>query len=78
MIDVLRGAVAEVEDYARVTVLPVGAVDLAGRAVGDVIHLIAELVENALSFSPRTPRCRSAVNWSPTATPWRSRTGASA
>ncbi|GIG86316.1 sensor histidine kinase [Plantactinospora endophytica] len=52
MIDVLRGAVAEVEDYARVTVLPVGAVDLAGRAVGDVIHLIAELVENALSFSP--------------------------
>ncbi|MDW5328964.1 nitrate- and nitrite sensing domain-containing protein [Plantactinospora sp. KLBMP9567] len=52
MIDVLRGAVAEVEDYARVTVLPVGAVDLAGRAVGDVIHLLAELVENALSFSP--------------------------
>ncbi|GIG97090.1 hypothetical protein Pma05_36630 [Plantactinospora mayteni] len=52
MIDVLRGAVAEVEDYARVTVLPAGAVDLAGRAVGDVIHLIAELVENALSFSP--------------------------
>ncbi|WP_422771018.1 nitrate- and nitrite sensing domain-containing protein [Plantactinospora sp. WMMC1484] len=52
MIDVLRGAVAEVEDYARVSVLPVGAVDLAGRAVGDVIHLIAELIENALSFSP--------------------------
>ncbi|MDG4785372.1 nitrate- and nitrite sensing domain-containing protein [Micromonospora sp. WMMD1102] len=52
MIDVLRGAVAEVEDYARVTVLPAGEVDLAGRAVGDVIHLIAELVENALSFSP--------------------------
>ncbi|MFY1690527.1 nitrate- and nitrite sensing domain-containing protein [Plantactinospora sp. WMMB782] len=52
MIDVLRGAVAEVEDYARVTVLPAGEVELAGRAVGDVIHLIAELVENALSFSP--------------------------
>ncbi|MEV4760048.1 nitrate- and nitrite sensing domain-containing protein [Micromonospora sp. NPDC049559] len=52
MIDVIRGAVAEVEDYARVTVQPTGPVALAGRAVGDVIHLLAELVENALSFSP--------------------------
>jgi hypothetical protein len=33
-------------------VLPVGPVDLAGRAVGDVIHLLAELIENGLSFSP--------------------------
>ncbi|MEO3821034.1 nitrate- and nitrite sensing domain-containing protein [Plantactinospora sp. B24E8] len=52
MIDVLRGAAAEVEDYTRVTVLPAGPVELAGRAVGDVIHLLAELIENALSFSP--------------------------
>lgn len=52
MIDVIRGAVAEVEDYTRVTVLPVGHVALAGRSVGDVIHLLAELIENALSFSP--------------------------
>ncbi|MBE1487594.1 sensor histidine kinase [Plantactinospora soyae] len=52
MVDVLRGAAAEVEDYTRVTVLPVGPVDLAGRAVGDVIHLLAELIENGLSFSP--------------------------
>ncbi|MFK3978975.1 nitrate- and nitrite sensing domain-containing protein [Micromonospora sp. NPDC050397] len=52
MVDVVRGAVAEVEDYARVTVLPIGPVGLAGRAVGDVIHLLAELIENALSFSP--------------------------
>jgi signal transduction histidine kinase len=52
MVDVIRGAVAEVEDYARVTVLPIGPADLAGRAVGDVIHLLAELVENAASFSP--------------------------
>ena len=52
MIDVLRGALAEVEDYTRVTVLPVGPASLAGRAVGDVIHLLAELIENAVSFSP--------------------------
>ncbi|MER7420812.1 nitrate- and nitrite sensing domain-containing protein [Micromonospora peucetia] len=52
MVDVVRGAVAEVEDYTRVNVLPLGAVSLTGRAVGDVIHLIAELIENGLSFSP--------------------------
>ncbi|MGW5670016.1 nitrate- and nitrite sensing domain-containing protein [Micromonospora sp. NPDC003776] len=52
MVDVIRGSVAEVEDYTRVNVLPVGAVSLAGRAVGDVIHLLAELIENGLSFSP--------------------------
>ncbi|MDP9841829.1 signal transduction histidine kinase [Streptosporangium lutulentum] len=52
MIDVVRGALAEIEDYTRVDVLPLGQVVLDGRAVSDVIHLIAELVENAASFSP--------------------------
>ncbi|WDZ84166.1 nitrate- and nitrite sensing domain-containing protein [Micromonospora cathayae] len=52
MVDVVRGAVAEVEDYTRVNVLPLGPVALAGRAVGDIIHLLAELIENGLSFSP--------------------------
>jgi anti-sigma regulatory factor (Ser/Thr protein kinase) len=52
MVDVLRAAVAEVEEYSRVNVLPVGQVTLAGRAVGDVTHLLAELIENAVSFSP--------------------------
>lgn len=52
LVDVVRGALAEVEDYARVTMLPVEAAALSGRAVGDVIHLLAELIENALSFSP--------------------------
>ncbi|MEU8289281.1 nitrate- and nitrite sensing domain-containing protein [Micromonospora sp. NPDC048905] len=52
MVDVVRGAVAEVEDYTRVNVLPLGRVSLAGRAVGDMIHLLAELIENGLSFSP--------------------------
>ncbi len=52
MIDVVRSAVAEVEDYTRVTVLPMGDTALAGRAVGDIVHLLAELIENAVSFSP--------------------------
>ena len=52
MVDVLRGALAEVEDYTRVTVVPVAPASLLGRAVGDVIHLLAELIENAVSFSP--------------------------
>ncbi|GAA0351713.1 nitrate- and nitrite sensing domain-containing protein [Actinoallomurus spadix] len=53
MIDVVRSAVAEVEDYTRVTVAStIGDVSLAGRSVGDIVHLLAELIENALSFSP--------------------------
>ncbi|OKI89156.1 sensor histidine kinase [Micromonospora sp. CB01531] len=52
MIDVARAATQEVEDYTRVNVLPFGSVGLTGRAAGDIIHLLAELVENALSFSP--------------------------
>ncbi|MFC6018069.1 nitrate- and nitrite sensing domain-containing protein [Plantactinospora solaniradicis] len=52
MVDVIRAASQEVEDYTRVTVQPPGNVALAGRAVGDVVHLLAELIENALSYSP--------------------------
>ncbi|GAA4076336.1 sensor histidine kinase [Actinomadura miaoliensis] len=52
MVDVVRAAVGEVEDYTRVQVLPFGPVELAGRAVGDITHLLAELIENAVSFSP--------------------------
>jgi signal transduction histidine kinase len=50
--DVLRGAIAEVEDYQRVDLLPVEEVGVPGHAVADVIHLLAELIENATSFSP--------------------------
>ncbi|NUT17925.1 MAG: HAMP domain-containing protein [Hamadaea sp.] len=50
--DILRASCAEVEGYHRVVIQPGDAAELAGRAVGDVIHLLAELVENALSFSP--------------------------
>ncbi|WP_144126851.1 sensor histidine kinase [Catellatospora sichuanensis] len=53
VVDVIRAAVAEVEEYPRVNVLPSEAAGLAGHAVGDVVHLLAELMENALAFSPR-------------------------
>ncbi|MDG6109254.1 nitrate- and nitrite sensing domain-containing protein [Dactylosporangium aurantiacum] len=52
VIDVVRGAVSEVEDYARVQVQQVGEGAVVGRAVGDIIHLLAELIENATAFSP--------------------------
>jgi hypothetical protein len=51
-VDVLRAAVAEVEDYTRIKVTATTRAGLAGPAVGDVIHMIAELAENAAIFSP--------------------------
>ncbi|MFD1663412.1 nitrate- and nitrite sensing domain-containing protein, partial [Streptomyces caeni] len=53
--DVMRSAVAETEQYTRVKVKNLPAdrrVALAGRAVADVTHLLAELIENGTSFSP--------------------------
>ncbi|MGC4814986.1 nitrate- and nitrite sensing domain-containing protein [Micromonospora sp. DT228] len=52
LLDVARGAVAEVPDYHRVLIAPHWPWSLAGPAVTDVVHLLAELIENALTFSP--------------------------
>jgi signal transduction histidine kinase len=51
-VDVLRAAIAEVEDYVRVDVISDSRDSIVGVAVNDMIHLIAELVENATAFSP--------------------------
>jgi signal transduction histidine kinase len=51
LLDVLRAATAEVEQYPRVAQTYVTTRKIDGRAVGDVVHLIAELLENALEFS---------------------------
>jgi signal transduction histidine kinase len=56
VVDVLRAAVAEVEDYVRVDVMSDSRDLVAGNAVNDVIHLVAELVENATVFSPPNTR----------------------
>lgn len=51
MTEVLRSAIAEVEQYSRVRLVPPIDGELRGHAVADVIHLLAELVENATVFS---------------------------
>ncbi len=50
--DVLRAAASEVEEYARIVAVGLPDIALAGRAVSDVVHLLAELLENATLFSP--------------------------
>ncbi|WP_033290955.1 sensor histidine kinase [Amycolatopsis jejuensis] len=52
LMEVLRAAVSETEQYSRVQVEQVPDVAIVGSAVADAIHLIAELVDNATSFSP--------------------------
>ena len=54
LVDVLRAAVSEIEQYHRV-VLDVPVDDwVSGDAVADTVHLLAELLENATAFSPKT------------------------
>ncbi|MGJ5750115.1 signal transduction histidine kinase [Streptomyces puniciscabiei] len=52
LMDVVRAAVAEVEDYERIEVRRLPRVAVTGPAVADLTHLAAELLENATVFSP--------------------------
>ncbi|MFC9061731.1 nitrate- and nitrite sensing domain-containing protein, partial [Streptomyces sp. NPDC057074] len=52
LMDVVRAAVAEVEDYERIEVRRLPRVAVTGPAVADLTHLVAELLENATVFSP--------------------------
>ena len=56
--DVVRAAAAEVEDYRRVDVMVDDHLDVSGRAVADLAHLLAELIENSTTFSPPTADVR--------------------
>ncbi|MEV7196518.1 nitrate- and nitrite sensing domain-containing protein [Streptomyces sp. NPDC093510] len=56
--NVVRAAVSEVEDYARVEVRQLPAASVLGTAVADLTHLLAELVENATQFSPPHTKVR--------------------
>jgi signal transduction histidine kinase len=49
--EVVRAAVGEVKEHTRVEVMPLDQVELAGHAAADVMHLLAELIENAVTFS---------------------------
>ncbi|SEE84107.1 Signal transduction histidine kinase [Streptomyces sp. 3213] len=56
--NVVRAAVSEVEDYARVEVRQLPEASVLGTAVADLTHLLAEIVENAAQFSPPHTRVR--------------------
>ncbi|MEU3661073.1 sensor histidine kinase [Streptomyces sp. NPDC032940] len=61
--DVVRAAVSEVEDYARVEVRQLPDASVVGAGVADLTHLVAELIENAAQFSP--PHTRVSVTGEP-------------
>jgi signal transduction histidine kinase len=50
--DVIHAAVSEVQDYQRVRIDAAPDRRISGRAASDVVHLLAELIDNALSYSP--------------------------
>ncbi|WP_424529684.1 nitrate- and nitrite sensing domain-containing protein [Sphaerisporangium viridialbum] len=62
LLDVTRASLSEVENYERVAMHVPTGISIAGQAVNDVIHLLAELVENAISFSPRETRVTMSAN----------------
>jgi len=51
LLDVVRAAISEIEQYERIAVNVQPGVLIAGRAASDVVHLAAELIENATAFS---------------------------
>jgi signal transduction histidine kinase len=52
LVDALRAAVSEIEQYQRIVVQPPPPSTVVGRATSDVVHLLAELLDNATNFSP--------------------------
>jgi signal transduction histidine kinase len=51
LVDVLRAAISEIEQYERVVLNVQPGIQVIGQAVNDVVHLVAEIVENATTFS---------------------------
>jgi signal transduction histidine kinase len=56
VVEVLRGAIGEIEDYVRVDLATDSPDFIQGAAVADVTHLLAELIENAVLYSPPQTR----------------------
>jgi signal transduction histidine kinase len=52
LVDIVRASLSEVEQYERITLRIQDDVSVAGRSVNDLVHLVAELVENSTTFSP--------------------------
>ncbi|SFD82025.1 sensor histidine kinase [Streptomyces aidingensis] len=58
LIDVLRAAASEVEDYDRIELAGVHESEIHGAVVNDLVHLLAELLENATAFSSPQSKVR--------------------
>ncbi|HEY5835571.1 nitrate- and nitrite sensing domain-containing protein [Streptomyces sp.] len=58
LVDVMRAAASEVEAYDRIELVGIPESDIHGSAVGDLVHLLAELLENATTFSSPQTRVR--------------------
>ncbi|KUL25502.1 sensor histidine kinase [Actinoplanes awajinensis] len=56
--DVVRAAASEISEHGRVSTSRIEPVTLAGPAVTDLMHLLAELIENAATFAPAETRVR--------------------
>ncbi|OLT14093.1 hypothetical protein BJF78_20035 [Pseudonocardia sp. CNS-139] len=76
--ELVRGAIGESEQYQRVTLGRLPTVMVAGPAVGDLVHLLAELLDNATAFSPPETTTDAAGRSSGAGWSSRSRTRASA
>ena len=50
--DVVRASIGEVEDYRRIEIEALESLQVRGNVVADISHLLAELLDNATSFSP--------------------------
>ncbi|WP_307848541.1 sensor histidine kinase [Microbispora oryzae] len=62
IVDVVRASLSEVENYERVNLQVQPGAAVVGQSVNDVVHLVAELVENAISFSPRETKVTVSSN----------------
>ncbi len=59
--DVTRAAASEIEQYSRVALAVQPGIMISGQAAADVVHLLAELIENATLFSPQSTQVRVTV-----------------
>jgi signal transduction histidine kinase len=59
--DVTRAAASEIEQYGRVALAVQPGIMISGQAAADVVHLLAELIENATLFSPQSTQVRVTV-----------------
>ncbi|MEU8201744.1 nitrate- and nitrite sensing domain-containing protein [Streptosporangium sp. NPDC049046] len=60
--DVVRASLSEVENYERVNLRVESGISIIGQAVNDIVHLVAELVENAIFFSPQDTKITVSSN----------------